>query len=108
MLAEFSIVPLGEQGHFSKVVSEVLRLVDESGLPYELHAMGTLVEGDWDEVMGLIGRCHAHVRQHYPRVSTSIKIDDAVGKTGRLQGKVASVEALMGKRLERHSPPSKG
>lgn len=85
----------------SQAVSEILRIVDESGLPYEFHSMGTVVEGNWDEVMRLIAVCHRKLLETNPRVSTQIRIDDCPGRTGRLRGKVQSVEAVLGKKLGR-------
>ena len=99
MIAEFTIVPLGGEEHLSPAVAEILRIVDESGLPYELHAMGTIVEGDWEVVLALIRRCHHRMLESHPRVSTSIRIDDAPGREGRLRGKVEAVERIIGKRL---------
>jgi uncharacterized protein (TIGR00106 family) len=101
MLAEFSVAPMGGGTHLSEVVAEMLRIVDASGLPYEFHSMGTIVEGEWDEVMALIGRCHAAALRHGTRVSTAIKVDDAKGRTGRLKGKVDAVEKLVGRKLGR-------
>ncbi len=101
MLAEFTIVPLDKGESLSEYVSQVLELVDESGLEYRLTPMGTVVEGDWDEVMGLIKRCHQHMRKHSRRVSTSIKIDDREGAVGRLSGKIRSVEMKLGKELKK-------
>jgi uncharacterized protein (TIGR00106 family) len=103
MLAEFSVAPVGDNPHLSAVVAEMLRLIDASGLPYQFHSMGTIVEGEWDEVMDLIGRCHALAREGAVRVGTVIKIDDCPGRTGRLEGKVAGVENIVGKRLGRDS-----
>jgi len=98
MLAEFSIAPLRDAPeHLSELVAEMIKIVAASRLPYELHAMGTIVEGEWDEVMEVIRRCHMMMRERFPRVSTTIKIDDAVGRSGRLRGKVESVERLLGK-----------
>ncbi len=102
MLAEFSIAPLlGAEEHLSGPVAEMLKIVDASGLPYELHAMGTIVEGEWSEVMQVIERCYRYMIERYPRVSVTIKIDDARGRSGRLRGKVESVERLVGKPLKR-------
>ncbi len=99
MLAEFTIVPLDKGESLSEYVSKVLDLVDESGLEYRLTPMGTVVEGDWDDVMDLIRRCHMHMREHSNRVSTSIKIDDREGAVDRLDGKIRSVESKLGKTL---------
>jgi len=50
MLVQFSIVPLGTGESVSQSVAEVIRIVDESGLPYRTNPMGTVVEGEWDEL----------------------------------------------------------
>lgn len=54
MIAQFSIVPLGVGASVSSYVAKVIKIVDESGLPYRFHAMGTIVEGEWDQIMNLI------------------------------------------------------
>ena len=93
MLAEFSITPIDKEGKsLSEYIAKTINIIKKSGLQYELHAMGTLVEGDAEEVFDLIKKCHLNMTRFSDRVSTSIKIDDRKGATGRLKGKVASVE----------------
>jgi len=96
MLVEFSIVPIGKGEHVSDYVAEVIKIVAESGLDYRLHAMGTNVEGPWDEVMALIKRCHDAVAARCDRVYTQIKIDDFKGRTSALNAKIAVVEEKAG------------
>jgi uncharacterized protein YqgV (UPF0045/DUF77 family) len=67
--------------------------VRESGLPNETNAMFTNVEGEWDEVMGLIKACVMRVADDAPRVSVVIKIDHRPGVRDALHHKVAAVEA---------------
>ena len=93
MIAAFSITPLGGGDSVSGSVAEAVRLVRDSGLPNETNAMFTNVEGDWDEVMGLIKSCVDKVAESAPRVSVVVKIDHRPGVTDGLTGKVASVEA---------------
>jgi len=100
MLVEFSIVPLDKGIHLSEYIAQVLELVEKSGLDYHLHAMGTLVEGEWDEVLPLIKECHMRIRKISARVLTTIKIDDREGATGRIQGKRAAVEKTLGRKLK--------
>ncbi len=95
MLAELSIVPLGKDVHFSRVVAEFLKIVQKSGLDYELTAMGTIIEGDRDKVFDVIKECHEKALGESERVLTSISIDDFKGKTGRLKGKVDSVNQAL-------------
>lgn len=97
MVVEFSIIPIGAGVSTSAEVAKVVKLVDESGLDYRLNPMGTVVEGDWDEVMALIGKCHRLVAGDVERVLTSITIDDRKGRTGRITGKVESVERIIGR-----------
>jgi len=91
IIAEFSITPIGAGESLSAYVAECMRIVRESGLPHELTAMGTIVEGDWDEVMAVIKACHMAVRAKCRRVSTLIKIDDREARPGRIKAKVESV-----------------
>jgi uncharacterized protein YqgV (UPF0045/DUF77 family) len=63
--------------------------------------MNTTIEGEPDEVMAVIMRCHRRMLELAPRVMTNITIDERKGATGRLTGKVKDVEELLGKKLER-------
>ncbi len=103
MLASFAVVPMGTTGGVKNLVAEALAIVDASGLPYKLGAMNTTIEGEADEVMEVIMRCHRRVLELAPRVLTSITIDERKGAVGRLEGKVKDVEEALGKKLERCS-----
>ena len=98
-IAEFSIAPSGLDVSLSKYVARCLDLVDRSGLAYRLNPMGTVVEGPLDDVIALIVRCHKAVAADCDRVSTVIKIDDRKGARNQIEGKVASVERVLGRRL---------
>lgn len=101
MIAEFSIVPIGAGVSTSAEVAKVVKLIDESGLNYKLNPMGTVVEGEWADVMGLIQKCHALVMSDVERVITSIRIDDRKGYTDRITKKVESVERILGKTVNK-------
>ncbi len=101
MLAEFSIVPLDKGVSLSEYVSQIIDIVDESDIDYQLTPMGTVVEGDWDEVMDLISDCHAEMRKYSDRVETKIIIDDRKGADNRLTGKIESVEKKLGKEVNK-------
>ncbi len=104
MIAEFSISPLGVGESLSRYVAKVIDLVDKSELPYLLTPMGTIVEGEWEEVLGLIERCHKLMRELAPRVATRIYIDDRPGKKGLLEYKTRSVEEKLGRRVRQAVP----
>jgi len=101
VIIEFSIVPIGRGEGLAGPVARVLDLVDKSGLPYQLTAMGTIVEGEWDEVLGLVRRCHETMRGEAARVVTHITIDDRAAKADRIAGKVRDVEAVLGRELKK-------
>lgn len=101
MIIEFSVVPVGRGEELAGPVARILDIIDQSGLPYQLTAMGTLVEGGWDEVMGLVRRCHEATRGEAGRVLTRIAIDDRAGASGRLAGKVQDVERTLGRTLKK-------
>lgn len=96
MLADFSIAPLDKGESLSRYVAKIVEIVESSGLDYKLNSMGTTVEGNWDEVMELIKKCHSAMRQESRRVLTTIRIDDREGAVGRLTGKIESVEKRLG------------
>ena len=92
MLAEFNMAPLGVSGSLVPFVAEVVEIIKNSGLSYHLNAMGTIIEGDTDEVFELIKKCQKHLASKSERVYTVIKIDDKVGKTEQLKQKVERVK----------------
>lgn len=100
MLAELSVFPLdkGAEG-LSLYVAESMKIIEASGLDYEVHALGTLIEGPADTVFEVIRDCHYNMTRFSDRVVTTVKIDDRKGATGRIKGKVRSVEEKLGREL---------
>jgi uncharacterized protein (TIGR00106 family) len=101
MLVEFSIVPLGKGPSVGDDVARVLKIVDNSGLPYKLNPMGTVVEGNWDDIMALIKKCHQSVLRGNERIVTSIKIDDRKKHQKMIEKKVESLEKRLHKSLKK-------
>jgi len=95
MIADFAIAPVGKGESLSAEVAEAFRVIAASGVRYEHHAMGTNLEGDWDEVMDVIKACRDKMLRSAGRVSITIKIDDRPASGDRLQAKVASAREKM-------------
>jgi len=95
-IAEISIVPVGTgTTSVSSFVADAVTELKASGLDYSLTPMGTIVEGDLEQVMAVCTRMHASAfAKGAQRVYTTIKIDDRRdGEAGpRMGHKVASVE----------------
>ena len=101
MLFELSLFPLGKSHGMSKDVSGIIDLIDKSGLPYQLTCMGTMIEGEWEEVIELIGKCRQVLLENHDRIYMLIKGDEQKGKSGRIKGKVDSVEEKLGRAVNR-------
>jgi uncharacterized protein (TIGR00106 family) len=98
VLADLSVVPLGVGVSVSKYVTACQRVLEEAGLSHRLHAYGTNVEGEWDEVMAAVKRCHEVVHgMGAPRVSTVLKLGTRTDRPQTLADKVRSVERKAGR-----------
>jgi uncharacterized protein (TIGR00106 family) len=104
VLLEMSITPLGKGDSVSPYVAECVELVVQSGMDYELHSMGTIVEGELGQVLDLMRRCIEKVAEHSDRVTCAAKLDYRRGHAGRLRSKVASVEQKLGHEVRKASP----
>jgi uncharacterized protein (TIGR00106 family) len=100
VLLEFSMYPLDKGESLSPYVARSLKIIEESGVDYRMNAMGTILEGEWDEVFDVVRQCYRAMTEDCNRISCSIKVDYRRGPKGRLTGKIASVEKKVGKRLK--------
>lgn len=92
VILDFSIFPIGKGESLSDYAAQAVKLIKDSGLPHTMGPMGTSVEGEWDEVMALLTRCHNELRKDNDRVYIAVKIDSRKGAPGRLSKKVDIVE----------------
>jgi uncharacterized protein (TIGR00106 family) len=93
VLIDVSIVPLGVGLSLSSYVAACETIFKDAGLTTRLHAYGTNVEGEWDDVFGAVKRCHEVMHEMgVPRVSTVIKAGTRTDKAQSLDDKVKSVQ----------------
>src|SRR5437870_9374023 len=95
VLLDFSIAPLGKGESVAPYVARCLEIVAASGLDYRLHAMGTTLEGEWDEVFAVVTRCYEALKPDCGRISVSIKVDYRQGPERRLESKVRHIQELV-------------
>ena len=100
VLLEFSMSPLDKGESLGPYVARVLDVVVRSGLPYRLNPMGTVMEGDYDEVMDVVRQCFLELQKDCKRISVSIKIDYRQGNESRLQSKIERIEGILGKDIK--------
>jgi uncharacterized protein (TIGR00106 family) len=101
VLLEFSMAPLEKGPSVGPYVAKSLELIEASGLDYRLHAMGTIVEGEIDQVLSLLKQCFDAMAADCDRITCTAKLDFRRGAAGRLVAKVASVEQKIGHPLKK-------
>ena len=92
MLVSFSMIPLDKGAHFSPYVARIIKIVEESGIPYQLTPMSTILEGEWNEIIRLINKCRKELRKDSQRVSIKIWVDDKANAKDMLHKKTESVK----------------
>lgn len=75
MLVELAITPL-DKVYSGRDIAKVVEILKSTGLSFQVGAMGTCIEGDWEPVFAAVRRCHEAVTRDHERVMTSISIDD--------------------------------
>jgi len=97
VIADISIVPIGVGVSLSRYVAACEKVLEEAGLEPRLHANGTNVEGEWDEVFAALGRCHEALHEMgVPRVSTNLRCGTRTDRAQTMADKVHSVEKRLG------------
>ena len=99
VLLEFSMAPHGQGESVSAYVARILDVIDRSGVPYQLTPMGTILEGEWDDVMGVVSACFRELESDCSRIGVNLKVDYRQGPAGRLKAKVERVEQRLGRKL---------
>ena len=100
VLLEFSMYPTDKGESVGDYVSRSLDIIDRSGVDYRLHAMGTVLEGEWDDVIDVMSRCFKRMQEDCHRIAVVAKVDYRKDKTDRLSYKVDRVEKTVGRSLK--------
>lgn len=95
MIIAFAVTPLGVGEDVGEPVAEAVRVVRASGLPNRTDAMFTSIEGEWDEVMGVVKQAVEAAAAKAPRVSMVLKADIRPGVTDGLTSKVETLERYL-------------
>lgn len=101
VLLEFSVTPLGQGESVSRQVARCIEVVQQSGLRYKVHAMGTVVEGELPDVLRVVQQCVEVVARDANRVSCVAKLDYRKGSESRMDAKVDRVERHLGRAVNR-------
>lgn len=96
VIADLSVVPIGVGVSVSKYVAACEKVLREAGLQVRLHAYGTNIEGEWDEVFAAIRRCHETVHEMgAPRITSTLRFGTRTDRDQGMDDKVRSVESKL-------------
>jgi len=96
VIVDLCLVPIGVGVSVGEYVAECQKVLQETGLKHQLHAYGTNIEGDWDDVFTAVKRCHERVHgMGAPRISTSIKVGTRTDRDQAMQEKIDSVNQIL-------------
>jgi uncharacterized protein (TIGR00106 family) len=96
VIADLCVVPMGVGVSVSEYVAACEKVLKDAGLKTQLHAYGTNIEGEWDQVFNALKRCHEVVHQMgAPRITTTLKFGTRTDRDQTMEDKVKSVENKM-------------
>lgn len=96
VIADLCVVPLGRGVSVSSYVAEAGKILERRGLHPRLHAYGTNLEGEWEEVMDAVREVHERLHQMgVPRVSSNMRFGTRTDREQSGADKIRSVEAKM-------------
>ena len=96
VIADLCIIPIGVGVSVSSYIAACERILLDAGLDIQLHAYGTNIEGEWEDVFSAIQRCHEEIhRMGAPRISTTLKFGTRTDRDQHMADKIESVKAKL-------------
>ena len=92
--ADLTVIPIGREGASAgDVIAEIQRRLEaQSRVRFQMHAMGTSLEGSTEDILSVVGELHAvPFESGIPRVYTVLKLDERRDREQTLDDKVESV-----------------
>ena len=96
VIADFCIIPIDVGISVSKYIAECEKIFKKEGLKTRLHAYGTNLEGEWDQVFSAIKKCHKKVHEiGAPRISSTLRFGTRTDREQTMEDKINSVESKL-------------
>jgi uncharacterized protein (TIGR00106 family) len=93
VILDLCVVPLGVGVSLSKYIAACEQVLSKAGLKTQLHAYGTNIEGELDDVMATVKRCHEALHEMgVPRISSTIRLGTRIDRVQTMDDKIRSVE----------------
>ena len=97
VILDLCIVPIGAGVSLSQYVAACEKVLSQARLKTVLHANGTNIEGEWDQVFAAVRRCHELVHEMgAPRIFTVMKVGTRTDRVQSMDKKIQSVENKLG------------
>ena len=96
-IMQLTIIPLGTQTpSVGQYVAEIQQALRKEGVRHELTDMGTIIEGETEELLTLAARLHGLPFAHgVQRVVTQLTLDERRDMDVKLGDKTAAVQARL-------------
>ena len=92
VMIDLCVVPMGVGVSVSSYVTLCQRIIKDAGLDHQMHAFGTNIEGEWDEVFAVVKACHEAVHKAgADRVTTSMRVGTRTDRLQSIEDKIESV-----------------
>jgi uncharacterized protein (TIGR00106 family) len=98
--ADLTVIPIGREGASTgDLIAEIRRRLErQDRVRFQMHAMGTSLEGSVEDILALAGQLHSvPFESGIPRVYTLLKLDERRDREQTLADKLASVEERLGR-----------
>ena len=93
VMIDLCVVPLGVGVSVSNYIAECEKILHQAGLETHLHAYGTNVAGEWNDVFDAVRRCHERVHElGAPRITSTIKVGTRTDRFQTMAEKIDSVQ----------------
>lgn len=98
VIVDLCVVPIGVGLSVSKYIAECEKIIKNAGLKSMLHAYGTNIEGEWDEVFAAVKKCHERVHEMgAPRISSTLRVGTRTDRDQTMDDKIKSVQLKISK-----------
>ncbi len=93
VLFEFSMFPTDKGESVSEYVSKIIKMIDKSGVKYQLTAMGSIVECDtMENALKVINDSYKVLEPYSNRIYCDIKLDIRKNRQNAITSKIKSIQ----------------
>ena len=95
-IVDLCVIPIGVGVSLGSYIAACEKILKQTGLKTELHAYGTNIEGEWDQVMQAVKKCHEALHEMgVPRISSTLRLGTRVDRDQTMEDKIRSVQEKM-------------